>query len=535
MSSRFSSLRTGPKLARRLAQVELGSLPDEALLDYAHAEFRQLSSQQARVWAAFAEIARRAPLALDSSPAFTPGQRFDAAASELVAELRVSKPFATHELEHAQDLEAMPTVAAALRAGRIDRNRVLVLLDVCTGLSDAHRDHLLAEVLPAAGSVPPGKLRDKAQRIAIALDPEWAERRYREAVKQRRVMFFLADNGTVTMIADNQSADEALAADARLTALAKAAQRAGAHARLQQLRSVLTMGLLSDRFAGLREADLIAELVAQFPKPATDQPDQPPAPAPAPRPAAKPAPEPTAKPAPKPEPIVRSGVELRIGLAALMGLCDHPGEVAGKGPVIASMAREIAERQRRGEWRFAIVDQYGRLLHEGVTGRRPIGYPTGGARGGIVELHVPTYLLDPAFIEEHSAWAALLNDLAKQYATRKPIVQNPTARAPGRPLRRRVQIKHRYCLFPCCRRPAGDTQTDHRHDYAHGGITLEKNLGPLCEAHHDLKTRWGWRLIKRDDTTYLWISPYGRRHLVTIEPVAPPLPDPPDRPDENAA
>jgi len=58
-------------------------------------------------------------------------------------------------------------------------------------------------------------------------------------------------------------------------------------------------------------------------------------------------------------------------------------------------------------------------------------------------------------------------------------------------------------------------------------VTLEKNLGPLCEAHHDLKSRWGWRLIKRDEETYVWISPLGRRHVVPIEPVAPPLPDPP--------
>jgi len=91
-----------------------------------------------------------------------------------------------------------------------------------------------------------------------------------------------------------------------------------------------------------------------------------------------------------------------------------------------------------------------------------------------------------------------------------------------------MQVKHRCCVFPGCRRPAADTQADHRHDYAKLGPTHEDNLGPLCERHHDLKTRWGWRLVKRDDTTYVWISPLGRRHVVTIEPVAPPLPDPPD-------
>jgi len=490
-------------LARRLASVELGSLPDEQLLDYAHAEVRQLAAQQARVWAAFAEIGRRAPLAFEHGQVWTPERRFDSAACELVAELRVSKPYATRELGYAQDLEAMPSVAAALRAGVIDRNRVLVLLDVCSDLSPAHRDAIVAEVLPTAGIVPPAKLRAQAQRLAIALDPEWAERRYRAAVKNKRVVRYVNDDGTVTIAAEDQDATEGLAAWARLTALAKAAQRAGARASLDELRSNVSMGLQGPRFTGLPESDIIDYLVAQYSKPRT--PD----------------------PAARPEATVSFGVELRVGLATLMGLTDEPGEVAGAGPVVASVAREIAQTQRRGEWRCAIVDQHGLLLHEGITRHRPAGYPSGGARGGIVEVHLPCSLLEAAFIQEHPQWARLLTDLAQQYAAQEPIGQDPAARLPGTPLRRRVQVTHRCCLFPGCRRPAADTQADHRHDYAKLGPTLEHNLGPLCERHHDLKTRWGWRLTKHDPITYIWISPLGRRHVVKIEPVAPPLPDPP--------
>jgi hypothetical protein len=225
--------------------------------------------------------------------------------------------------------------------------------------------------------------------------------------------------------------------------------------------------------------------------------------------------------------VLPSGVELRIGLAALMGLTDEPGEIAGKGPLIAPVARAIALAKRRAQWRFAILDEHGHLLHQGTTRHRPLDYPTTGAHpGGIVELHVPTYLLDPALAEEHPAWAALLSDLAKQYAKRAPIAQDPTARYPGQPLRRRVEIKQRSCLFPGCPRPATDSQLDHRRDHARGGPTLEANLGALCDKHHDLKTRWAWRLIKRDDQTYGWISALGRRHQITIDPIAPPLPPP---------
>jgi len=256
---------------------------------------------------------------------------------------------------------------------------------------------------------------------------------------------------------------------------------------------------------------------------------------------------------------------VRVGIATLLGLDEQPGEIAGWGPVPASVARALVAQQRRCEWRYAIVDAQGRLLADGITrhrptdpppgdpppgdrpptGRPPTGPPPGdpppgenpvGARvrGGIVELQIRAALLDRLVADpqrlaaEHPGWARLLGDLHRQVARAAPIVQDPTARFPGRPLRRRSQIRHRTCLFPGCRRPAAGCDQDHRHDHAAGGPTLETNLGPSCRHDHHLKTRRGWRLIKRDQVTYLWISPRGRHHLTHIDPIAPPLPTPED-------
>jgi hypothetical protein len=47
------------------------------------------------------------------------------------------------------------------------------------------------------------------------------------------------------------------------------------------------------------------------------------------------------------------------------------------------------------------------------------------------------------------------------------------------------------------------------------------------------KTKRGWRLIRRDEHTYVWISPLGRKHVVTIDPISPPLPDPVPRERRN--
>lgn len=271
MGSRFGALRTGPKLARRLAAVELGSLSDDAVLDYLHAEVRQLAAQQARVWRAMAEVRRRTAGAFSGEP--IPEERLDdLAAAEIVAELRVSRTWAGRELDHALALEDLPELAAALRSGDIDRNRVVALLDVGQYLGDQHCHQLLDQVLPEAGSMAPAKLKARAQRIAIALDPDWARRRYDEAIKHKQVVCVIGDDGSVYYAGRNLPAAQALMAKAHVDALAKAAKNAGAHAPLDHLRADLFTGLLGTRFLGLTQREVVAELVKQYPKPPADEP-----------------------------------------------------------------------------------------------------------------------------------------------------------------------------------------------------------------------------------------------------------------------
>src|SRR3954470_10524356 len=100
MSRRFTSVAPGPGAGVRLAMVEPGALPDEELLDYLKAESQQLAQQQSRVWTAMAEIGRRAPLNLAHDEQWTPDRVFDSAATEIAAELRVSRRTAERELEY---------------------------------------------------------------------------------------------------------------------------------------------------------------------------------------------------------------------------------------------------------------------------------------------------------------------------------------------------------------------------------------------------------------------------------------------------
>src|SRR3954465_5821287 len=249
MSGAFSSIPPGPGLGVRLSMVDVGALPDEQLLDFVHGQSRQLAFQQHQLWAAIAEVAHRAPASLPDVEGWTPERVFDSAASQLTAELRISRATAERELGYALGLEAMPQIAAALRAGELDRVKAVVLLAACRDLKEDHRSKLLDEVLPGAAAVRVSALKARVQRIAIALDPGWAERRYREAVRERKVTHYLAEDGTVCVRAENQPADQAMAALARLTRLAHAAQRAGAAASADTLRSVVLLGLAEGRFA----------------------------------------------------------------------------------------------------------------------------------------------------------------------------------------------------------------------------------------------------------------------------------------------
>jgi HNH endonuclease len=410
-------------------------------------------------------------------------------------------------------------------------------------------------VLADAATVTATALAQRVRRIALALDPGWAERRYHDAVRERRVIGYLNEDGTATVSAQRLDAAQAAAACARIDTLAAAAKRAGASATTDQLRVELFLGLLDARFHGLPETAIITELLRQYPRPTDPAHNEPsnndptgsdptgssPAGSSAAGSGAAGSGPVTGPGSALVGPLdaaraawPRRGVSVRVGLGTLLGLDEQPGELPGWGTITATVARRITAAQHHSQWRYAILDDQGRLLYDGLTRRRPHGVASPvQAVGGIVELHVPLSLLgDPDLASRHPDWAELLADLSRHYATQQRPAQDPAARFPGKPLRRHSQIAFQSCIFPGCRRPALDCEQDHRREHARGGRTDAWNLAPACGHDHDLKTTRGWRLTRRDEHTFLWISPLGRRHVVQIPALAPPLPSPQPRPPD---
>ncbi len=400
----LADVPTGPELCAEIASVQLGAVPDEQLLELLSAQWRQLAYHQGQVWAVLAEIGRREPLPnLPSGAAWSPEQVFESAVDEVRAELRLTRRAARRELEHAEAVAALPRVARALQAGVLNRARAILLADGCLDLTAAQSATLLDELLPGAAAVTVTGLAERVRRVAIALDPGWAERRYRQAVRDRRVIGYLNPDGSATVSGQHLPADQAAAACARVDALAAAAKRAGAGAKIDHLRAALFLGLLDGRFQGLPETAIVNALLRQFRQPGETVDDESGgdesaggkcaaeyvgAEAKSVTPVeqnaesdAAPGPVGPSAPAGVAVPTAPRGLELRVGLGTLLGLDDHPGEIAGWGPVGAPLARDLANRQHGAEWRFAIVDDDGQWHFDGITRRRPCGADAAPAAG----------------------------------------------------------------------------------------------------------------------------------------------------------
>ncbi len=572
----LAQLAPGPELGVLLGGLDISALAGTDLVEVLRARARQLSHEQAQLLAVMAEVGLCDPHAgPDEVARLVQAPEF--AADEIRAALAWTRNAAYREYHFAQALLArLPAVFSALDTGAICRSKAWLFTELCAELTDEQAQVVCQRLLPDAARLTTGELSARIKKLALALDPEWAARRYASAVQDRDVIGYLDEDGTATVTGHRLPADQAAAACARIEDLAKAAKRAGHPGRIGPLRADIYVGLLEGRWQQLTRDQIIADLLAH----ATPE-DTPPGPTSDGTPAAE-APaggdtgsaggapaapdngdngDGAGQPAPgdrapgdrapgdrapaERAPAERVGVELRVGLSTLLGRDRHPGEIPGWGPVTAETAAIIVAAQRTGEWRYAITDAEGQLVLAGITCRRP-AIPAGEAaapgRGGIVELHIPAALLTElaAHPDACGEWAAVIADLAAQHATdrvqdiqsaRGASGQDPAARFAGAALRRHVQIRDRVCVHPGCRCPARHADLDHTVDHAYGGVTTEANSGPLCRHDHRLKHAGGWRLDQPESGHFAWTSPLGRSYHARRQPVTTDLPAPLPRPE----
>ncbi len=552
----------GPALAALLEALDPHTLTAEQAIPVLQAWSRQRAHDHARM---AATLTRVATLSRHATTTRTAGHRSrmpagDWADAEIAAALTWSDSKAARELDFAETLTDLPQVAAAFDQGRIDHGKAWVFTDILgpAELTPEQVHTLCAAFVPAAPGLTAGQLRHRLARAILTIDPDAAARRYRRAVTTRAVIGYLAADGTAIIAASGLPADQAAAACARVDHLAERLRRAGHPATITQIRADVFLRLLDGRLTGLTTPEIITTLLtdtatAAPPAAAPTAPTAPTAPAESgtshPTTCDNPTPDiPNPdNPTPAGDPVPRpTGIEIRVGLATLIGLDHRPGEIPGWGPVLPHTARDLLTRHHRAPWRFAILDDDGYLLLAGTTRRRPTpAHPDvlspQQAQGGIVELHITATLLttlahDPT---EHPEWAEVITDLARRYTDRHRLLAaldaHPHSRHAHGPLLRHIQIRDRTCTAPGCRRPARACDTDHTRDYAHGGPTTTANTGPLCPRHHALKHHAGWHLQQPRPGRFQWTSPLGQHYTTRGEPIMPPLPQPPTPPPTPTA
>jgi hypothetical protein len=406
--SALDEMQPGPVLAGWLSAVDVDGLSGHDRVVVLRAHQRMASHYAAQVYGDMASVVD-ALADLNDNPYAAP----EWAEAEIRAALQLTRRSAETELGFALDLRRrLPAVWALLACGDIDVRRAKVMVSATSHLPVAIAREVIDQVVEHAPHWTTGQLAARLRRLSIETDPGHAKDRYEQAVSERRVTTQPTEAGTTNLYAIDLPPDRVAAATHRINQIARSLRTAGEVRTMDQLRADVLLDLLEGTKAATSRKG------------------------------------------------GKGVVDIHVDLDTLTRLADHPGELAGYGPVIADIARRVAEQQTRAEWRFTVTDpDTGEPMHTGTTRRRP--------------------------------------DAAQ---------------------RRSVEAHHRTCVFPGCRMPAAACDIDHRVPWSEGGPTSHANLAPLCRHDHVIKTRSGWSYIRLCGGDHRWTSPLGRTYTTVGRP-----------------
>ncbi|WP_158615028.1 HNH endonuclease signature motif containing protein [Cellulomonas sp. PhB150] len=404
-----------------LESLDLSSLSAAELVEVVTGWQQAASMVAAHQAAAISEVmARRTPMG-------------DFVTDELACAMVTTTASVEVLVGRAAGIHAHPSLGDALLAGFIDVRKVDVILDgtLALGLGDA-RDRLVAEATEVARGLTPTQLVRWLRRHVLMIDPRVAEKRRKAAREDRGVELAWANDSMARLIAF-LPAEDAVAAFTVIDALAGTSDDTCAGRTIHQRRA--------DAFA-----DIFGSIIDTQHTPGGD-----------------PVPQRHGQ---------RAALHVTAAATTLLGLDELPGELAGYGPIPASVVRVLAQD---ATWRRIFTDP---------------------ATGTFLGCGSRTY-------------------------------------RPGADLTRTVQTRDVTCTYPGCRQPAMRTELDHviPYDPTRAGEqqTTEANLHALCKRHHQAKTKKIWN-VKRDRATgnTVWTSPLGITYYRSPIPVhiSPKLLDP---------
>lgn len=409
---------------------------------------RQVDAAQADLAAAQARLVRALARAEELACRMSDGQARSARgadmahraiASELAVPLRISdRTMQRRMVEAAELVTSYPATVDAWEAGHITQSHVRVISDSGGNLPLHARAEFEQYALVRCEEDTAGRVRASVQMIAERLHPRTLTERHREAAEKRAVTVQPLDDGmceltaTIPLVLGDAIHDRL----SRMAAVVHDA-RGAAKQRLRLTSSEEDEIAASDaRTMDQVRADIFADLLLT----------------------GAPTIDPT-RHADDPGTLgaIRAHVQVVVPALALLHASEHPADLAGRAPIDADTARQLA----------GIAPGWDRILTHPVSGQ------------------------------------VLATDRYQ----------------PTPDLRRRLRARDAHCRFPGCRVPAIRHEHDHTHDHALGGPTALENLEGLCQRHHSMKQFTGWRVKQLHAGVLAWTSPLG--HTYIDEPPSP--------------
>jgi hypothetical protein len=386
----------------------------------------------------------------------------ESAVLEVAAALAWTKPATAIQLSQAHEvMRRLPAVGESLAAGDIDLPRARVIADAVSTLDDEIARRVAEQVLPSAPKMTTGQLRARLAKMVIAADPDTAVKRHKRRVSGRRVVFEPGHDGCANVLGLDLSAEEAVRASTNISRLARQLKAAGDPRSMDQLRADTFVRLLCGESTG------------------------------------------------------RGSVELTCSLPTLAQLSRNPGALAGYGPVVAEIARNVASQQAKSAWTYTVRDPSSGNVFHGTVRSRPDRPPGGKADpGGPAGPVVPEGAKEPRRRSRNGSSdggsSSAGNSGTAGAAGRGSGGGNPEAarKAPAG-VRREVVARDRTCRAPGCRVPATACDLDHTKPWGAGGETVSANLIPLCRFHHRARHEGGWRYKRQANGVVTWRSPLG--------------------------
>ena len=223
----------------------LGTPSDDELIGVLRAWRRLSSWAAAGELAAVAELSARRDRGLQTGPVGQGCQPADCVADELACALTLTRRSAENLADRAAALAELPGTAAALRLGRIDTPKALTVIDGVAGLEPSLARAVEDKVLARAPGQTTGELRAAVRRAVMAADPAAASRRRENAEKDARVELWDEPGGTKALAGRDLPPAGVLAADKRISAIARELKNRGADASLDMLRAKVYLALLA--------------------------------------------------------------------------------------------------------------------------------------------------------------------------------------------------------------------------------------------------------------------------------------------------